>query len=795
MRLILIISCMLICAYWLANDGSGETLTVDDDGPADHDNIRDAIDNATEGDTVFVKAGTYYGMIIIDKRIYLQGEHRETTILDGEEEGDVIRVMASKVEISDFTIQNSKLAAGEDAGILVDEPEPTIRNCIILDCKYGIFVQNNNHRCTVKNTRITALRGIEVKESDFHTFTNVTISTFNDRGIWDYYANSVIIRDSVIENCSQGILTDYGLLWTIDNCSFLNNTEGIKGYRPLEDATIKNCRFENNTEAIRSDRFLIDVDIHNNQFLNNRVILNSKKHSINFVDFKNNICINNRYGINSGGRLDLIDNEFFNTTQRVQDVTYAQDNQAEGKPFHILLNKMYDTASPKVFDDGGLVIAYNSSNFIIRNVSLAGTMQGFEFRECKNIVIWNASMKNQRSSERYPYFIYCYDSVNITIENSTLDSGSSGILLTKTVKVRIRDCEFLNQYEGVYIDSSSSDVMITGNLFLDNDMGIRITSQIDIVNIKENVFKFNVNAIKTSSADTDIKIAYNNFNHSAEMAVINSNYYDNQLVCTYNWWGSRDGPFHPETNNETSGDRVSDLVTYYPWLAKEFSWAPEAEILSISPVTIYEGELVTFTGRGWDRDGSVVMYRWSSSVDGSMYEGENSSFEINGLSSATHSISLMVKDDAGVWSNAVYGELVVSRVNIPPVVVITFPLNGSIVRTSVVNIRGTSDDEDGTVKFIEISIGNESWKVTDHVKTWTYELGTVKYNGQEILIRVRCYDGTDYSGEVFVQVTVEYEKDDKDPGSSSDGFIPGFDVIFCVVGLAISQIIRKRRVR
>jgi len=37
------------------------TITVDDDGPADFNNIQAAIDDANNGDTVIVADGTYTG--------------------------------------------------------------------------------------------------------------------------------------------------------------------------------------------------------------------------------------------------------------------------------------------------------------------------------------------------------------------------------------------------------------------------------------------------------------------------------------------------------------------------------------------------------------------------------------------------------------------------------------------------------------------------------------------------------------------------------------------------------------
>jgi len=79
------------------------TVIVPDDFPT----IQEAINNAADGDTVFVKAGTYYEHLVVNRTISLVGEDVSATIIDGNDTGHVIHVISSNVNITGFTVRNS----------------------------------------------------------------------------------------------------------------------------------------------------------------------------------------------------------------------------------------------------------------------------------------------------------------------------------------------------------------------------------------------------------------------------------------------------------------------------------------------------------------------------------------------------------------------------------------------------------------------------------------------------------------------------------------------------------------
>ena len=75
---------------------------------------------------------------------------------------------------------------------------------------------------------------------------------------------------------------------------------------------------------------------------------------------------------------------------------------------------------------------------------------------------------------------------------------------------------------------------------------------------------------------------------------------------------------------------------------------PTAYIDSISPTKASVGEMVTFEGHGTDLNGTVVTYRWRSSLDGDM--STKASFQTSSLSPGAHTIYFKVQDNNGAWS-------------------------------------------------------------------------------------------------------------------------------------------------
>lgn len=168
----------------------GNTLYVGGSGPGNYTRIQDAIDNTSDGDIVFVydDSSPYVEPLLINKSIILIGEDKNTTIIDGNQEGSYgcnIEITADSVVVSDFTFLNTK-GYYQFSILKIHSNENQISN--------NIF--NPTRRC----------RGIYLLNGERNLITeNSFYGIYND-GITIEYANNTIITENMCEGEDSGIV-------------------------------------------------------------------------------------------------------------------------------------------------------------------------------------------------------------------------------------------------------------------------------------------------------------------------------------------------------------------------------------------------------------------------------------------------------------------------------------------------------------------------------------------------------------------------------------------------------------
>ncbi len=293
----------------------GKTLYVGGSGPGNYTNIQDAIDDASDGDTVFVYNGTYNENVIVGKSLNLFGENRNITFIDGNGSDDVIYISACNTTISGFTIQNSGNGSYFNAGIVIHSSYNIIKNNIISNNKEcGVYCNmgeryGNNH---IYNNVISNNRdfGIIIESAYYELNVNYVFCNHienNTRGIYikpDWYPDvsavaSYIYNNTVLRN-EYGIVIDQGFGIQVFDNTITKNKCGIRlsgeWFRCFNNSIYGN-EISENKNGIRIESGFMGGACRNNIYLNNITGNNRGIYIRSFFDSgfpnKNNISKNN----------------------------------------------------------------------------------------------------------------------------------------------------------------------------------------------------------------------------------------------------------------------------------------------------------------------------------------------------------------------------------------------------------------------------------------------------------------------------------------------------------------------
>ena len=170
--------------------------------PTDFPTIQEAINNANDGDTIFVRNGMYYEHVVVNKTVSLIGE--DNTVLNGTTVEPMMIVEADDVKIIGFTFVGwafQNIVLNSTNGVMVTE------NRIVFNA-VGIDVENSVNT-TIEHNIIEGFGldniGIMLSHSSQCKIVSNTITNAVYFGIRLWFSNSNLIKKNLIKGNDCGI--------------------------------------------------------------------------------------------------------------------------------------------------------------------------------------------------------------------------------------------------------------------------------------------------------------------------------------------------------------------------------------------------------------------------------------------------------------------------------------------------------------------------------------------------------------------------------------------------------------
>jgi parallel beta-helix repeat protein len=224
----------LILALSFVGPASATTWSVDDSGEADFTRIQDAINNASDGDTIIVHSGVYYENVVVNKSVTLKGIFYPVVNAGGG--GSAVTLTADGITVEGFNVTR---CFWNEGGFRVISNSNNITGNNVYGNRYGIRVYNSSNNIITGNKVSNNVFGISLFSSSKNTITGNDASNNGGEGInlWNS-SNNIITANNVCNNDGEATIQFFFCYDFITSNNLRNNGGGIGLYDSSNNNTI-----------------------------------------------------------------------------------------------------------------------------------------------------------------------------------------------------------------------------------------------------------------------------------------------------------------------------------------------------------------------------------------------------------------------------------------------------------------------------------------------------------------------------------------------------------------------------
>lgn len=344
MKAIKLYKWIVIIFFFVAQCAYAETVTVCISCKTK--TIKQAITAAHAGDTVLVKKGRYKEYnILVDKPLTIKGENYP--VIDGEDQGEIIRIVADNVTIDGLFIINVGTSYTSDhAAIRVVRSENfLIQNVVLEKLFFGIYIEKSN------NGKVYHNKVIGDAQDEYNS----------GNGIQLWYSKNVVVEQNIVQKVRDGIYLEFSDNIIIkDNISADNLRYGLH-FMFSNDDLYTNNTFENNGAGV-AVMFSKRIKMINNTFKKNwgTAAFGLLLKEINDAEIKGNVFEENTVAIRVEGsnRIEYSHNDFISNGYAVKVLGACYSNTFEKNNF---LYNSFDVSYNSMMNDNVFQHNYWSS--------------------------------------------------------------------------------------------------------------------------------------------------------------------------------------------------------------------------------------------------------------------------------------------------------------------------------------------------------------------------------------------------------------------------------------------------
>ena len=417
LMLTLLLTDMLMLAFNIQSVKAEPTTII---VPDHYRFIQDAINVAKAGDTVYVRAGTYYEVLVVSKSIMLIGEDCETTVIDALRAGNVINITAGNVSLKGFTLRNGQNGVYISSGNNIISENIIANNSGMAVYIYGDWRTSYENKVS-RNKIINNGGGVYLHAKGW----GITFEAIRNTYI---YGNTIEKNGWGISIFAEYcVICDYNVISGNTIRNNIGSGVSFKGRHYYEGTCCFNTVSGNTIESNSGDGVYLEES--SNITISGNTIEDNKGHGV-FLYGWLSWCLDNEISGNT-----IKDN-------KGHGVFLYEDNGGCDK------NKVYNNT---IMNNGGCGVKFYSEVLTCKSNTIS-----------KNIIANNTEHGVYFSAHPDDPFMGGRCEANIISENSIAYNKKHGVYLEKSSKNRIFHNDFIGNVRQGYVTSGYENVWDEG---------------------------------------------------------------------------------------------------------------------------------------------------------------------------------------------------------------------------------------------------------------------------------------------------------------------------------------------